>query len=103
MAISSAEASYMQLNSSAVADNVLGNVATFSNKTLATPPASFPPLKLEDFEVYLNNRRVPVSLVSSILQNGSDIDVTFDVASFLEIPSATLETDDEVLLIGKFN
>lgn len=103
MSISLAEAAYIQLNSSAIADNVSGNTATFVNKTIATPPPGFPPVRARDFEVYINNRRVPTSQVSSITQNGNDISVVINVASFLEIPSAVFESDDEVLLIGKFN
>lgn len=103
MSLSTIEAAFLQLNTSAVAGTVSGDQAIFNNRSLAIPPSNFPPLKIKDFEVYLNNRRVPTSLIITILENGSNIDVRFDIASFLEIPFATLEVDDEVLLIGKFN
>lgn len=103
MSLSTIEAAFLQLNTSSVADTVSGDQAIFYNRSLAIPPSNFPPLKIKDFEVYLNNRRVPTSLIITILENGSNINVRFDIASFLEIPFATLEVDDEVLLIGKFN
>ena len=103
MSLSATETAFLQLNTSAVADTLAGDLAVFNNRTFATTPLNFPPLKINDFEVYFNNRRVPTSLILTILQNGSNIDVKFDIASFLEIPFATLEAGDEVLLVGKFN
>jgi len=57
---------------------------------------------VQDFEVYINGRRVPASQVTSITQVGVDIVVVLDVAGFFEQVGAVLESTDEVLLIGKF-
>ena len=103
MAMSSTEASFLRLNSSAIANSVSSLTAIYNSKTIATPPTGFPAIDKYDFEVYLNNRRVPTPQVTSIVQNGANIEVTLNVAAFLGIPGAELESDDEVLLIGKFN
>jgi len=103
VALSSAEISFLKLNTSAIADTLSLNTAKFLNRTLATPPANFPPLRVRDFHVYLNNRRIPDGMVIAIVQNGSDIDVTVNISAYLNIPGAILEDEDEVLLVGKFN
>lgn len=100
--MSSAEAAFLQLNNSAIADSKSGNTATFSNKTLATIPERFRNLNIRDFEVYLNNRRISNNYVLSVVQSGLDIVITVNIAGFLNIPDAVFENDDEVLLIGKF-
>lgn len=102
MAMSSTEASFLRLNTSATADSVSSTTAIYNSRTIATPPTGFPAIDKYDFEVYLNNRRVPITQVISVVQNGANIEVTFNVASFLNIPGAVLESDDEVLLVGKF-
>ena len=103
MAMSTEQITFVQLSTSAVADSLNGSVATFNNSTIATPPIDFPQLRKKDFKVFLNNRRIPDAYVLEITQNGSNIDVTVNVAGFLEITDATFESDDEVLLIGKFS
>ena len=100
--MSSAEAAFLQLNNSAIADSKNGNTATFNNKTLATTPEGFRNLNIRDFEVYLNNRRISNNYVLSVVQSGSDIVATVNISGFLNIPGAVFESDDEVLLIGKF-
>jgi len=102
MAMSASEVTYLQLNTSAIADSVSNSTATFNNRTLATPPSGFGSLSTRDFEVYLNNRRIPNTYVTSVTQNGLDIKVTVNVAGFLDITGAIFENDDEVLLVGKF-
>ena len=99
---------YLQLNNTAIASSVLGTVATFSGATLATVPAGFAALTKNDFEVYINGRRVPVQQISSVSQTGTDvsnyaIEVTIDTATFFEQAGAVLETEDEIVLVGKFN
>jgi len=102
------EIAYLQLNNTAIASSVLGTVATFSGATLATVPAGFAALTKNDFEVYINGRRVPVQQISSVSQTGTDvsnyaIEVTIDTATFFEKVGAVLEIEDEVVLEGKFN
>lgn len=99
---------FVRLNNTAIADSVSGQVATFTGKVKATPPTGFDPLTVDDFEVYLNGRRVPSSQVTSITQIGTGvldyaIEVTIDTPGFFEQAGAVLESSDEVVLVGKFS
>lgn len=99
---------FVRLNNTAIADSVAGTVATYTGKVKATPPTGFDPLTVDDFEVYINGRRVPSSQVTSIDQLGTGvldyaIEVTIDVPGFFEQAGAVLESTDEVVLVGKFN
>jgi hypothetical protein len=99
---------FVRLNNTAIADAVSGQVATFTGKVKATPPTGFDPLTVDDFEVYINGRRVPSSQVTSITQLGTGIldyaiEVTIDTPGFFEQAGAVLESADEVVLVGKFN
>ena len=101
--MTSSQIEYIQLSTSAIADVLTGNIATFTNRTIATPPIDFRNLQKRDFKVYLNNRRIPDLYVDYVNQVGSNIDVLVNVAEFLDIPNAIFEEDDEVMLIGKFS
>ena len=97
------EIAYVSLRNTAIASSLSGGTATFSGKTIATPPSGFSAVTKEDFEVYINGRRVPSTQITSISQSGSDIQAIIDVAGFYEEAGATFESTDEVLLIGKFS
>ena len=102
------EIAYVQLNNTTIADSVSGVVASFSGTVFASVPSGFAALTKNDFEVYINGRRVPVQQISSISQAGTDIsnyaiEVTVDTAAFFEQAGAVLENEDEVVLVGKFN
>lgn len=99
------EIAFVQLKNTAIADTVSGQVATFTGKTLATPPPGFAALTKSDFEVYVNGRRIPELQVTSIVQasSGIAIEVTVDTAAFFEITGGVFEDNDEVVLVGKFN
>lgn len=99
--LTSAEIIFINAKSTAIADTKSGQLATFIGKSFLTPPTGFPSLTVEDFEVYINGRRVPSSQVSSIIETGNNIEVTIDVPGFFEQPGAVLEAEDEVLLVGK--
>lgn len=103
-----AEIAYVQLNNTAIADSVTGQVATFDGAVFATVPTGFAALTNNDFEVYVNGRRVPVQQVTSITQTGTSgvdyaLEVTVNTAAFFEQAGAVFESDDEVVLVGKFN
>lgn len=97
------EIAYVSLRNTAIASTLSGTTATFSSKTIATPPSGFSAVTKEDFEVYINGRRVPSTQITSISQSGSDIQAIIDVAGFFEESGAVFESTDEVLLIGKFS
>ena len=100
--LNAADITYLTLKNAAIASSKTNSSATFANRTITTAPAGYPSPGIQDFEVYINGRRVPASQVTSISQTGADIVAVLDVAGFFEIPGAVLQSSDEVLLIGKF-
>jgi hypothetical protein len=102
-ALSTSDIEYLTLKNAAIANSKSTSSATFTGRTIATAPAGYPSPTVQDFEVYINGRRVPASQVTSINQVGADILVVLDVAAFFEQPGAVLESTDEILLIGKFS
>jgi hypothetical protein len=91
------EITYQNLNNSAIANTVTSNTATFNNRSFATPPPGFS-IAQADFNVYVNgiSIRTDRRVVSEL---GSNIVVTFDTDAI----GYLMETDDEVLLSGKFS
>jgi len=89
---------YLTLNSTSLASsiNVISHFALFANKTIATPPSGFT-LGQEAFSVYINNTYIPNSQ-RTVVQDGSDIKVTFDTNELGYLLLAT----DEIVLVGKF-
>jgi hypothetical protein len=91
-----AEIAYVGLNTTAIADLVSSPVATFNNKTFASPPAGFAAVGQEDFKVYINGQYISTNL-RTVAQSGSNITVTFLA---LEYP---VDNNDQVVLVGKFS
>ena len=87
---------YVGLQSTALADLISNPVATFTGKTIATPPTGFPALQQGDFQVYVNGVLIPVTN-RQVVQSGANIEVTFVSLGF------TLEVADQIILIGKFS
>jgi len=84
--------------STALADAISDPIATFTNKTVLTPPTGFSALQQSDFQVYINGVVIPVSNRTVTLpQVGTDITVTFNNLGF------TLDSTDQILIVGKFN
>ena len=101
--LNTADIEYLTLKNAAIADTKSGSSATFTGRVIATAPAGYPSPGAQDFEVYINGRRVPASQVTSVTQISGAILVTLDTATFFEQAGAVLELTDEVLLIGKFS
>lgn len=99
--LSPTEISFIVSRSTALADLKSGQVATFLNKSFITPPVNYPALGIEDFEIYVNGRRVPSSFIIDIIEAGSSIEVTIDTTGFFEEVGAVLRSNDEVLIVGK--
>jgi len=89
------EITYAGLSSTAIADTVTPNSATFNNRIIANPPPGFPNITEKDFQVYINGVLIP-DITWEIVQNGNNITVTFTGLEF------TLESRDQIVLIGKF-
>lgn len=101
--LKSEELTYLTIKNAAIADSKTGTSATLNNKTIATAPAGYNPPTVQDFEVYINGRRVPASQVTSVSQVGANILVVIDVPGFFDEAGAVLESTDEVLVVGKFS
>lgn len=86
---------YVGLSNSAIADTVVGTVATFNGHTIATAPEGFT-VGQEDFKVFINGQFISTNL-RTVTQSGPNITVTF---SGLEYP---VDSNDQVVLVGKFN
>ena len=96
--MTAAQISYVSLNTTAVANSISGtNTAVFNGKTIATPPSGFT-LGQEGFAVYINNTYIPNSQ-RTVSQVSSNINVVFTTNDM----GYTLNSDDEVVLTGKFS
>ena len=93
--MTAAEIAYVGLNTTAIANSITSPVATFNNRTFASPPAGFAAIGQEDFKVYINGQYISTNL-RTVAQAGSNITVTF---SGLEYP---IDSQDQVVLVGKF-
>ena len=86
---------YVGLSNSAIADTVIGTVATFNVHTIAPAPPGFT-VGQDDFKVFINGQFISTNL-RTVTQSGPNITVTF---SGLEYP---VGSNDQVVLVGKFN
>jgi len=87
---------YLGVNGTALADTITSNVATFTGKTILTPPDGFPSITESLFQVYINGVFIPVGNRQT-LQNGLDIEVIFSNLGY------SLESTDQIIILGKFN
>ena len=69
----------------------------FTGAAILQPSLYLPPTTPDNFEFYVNGQRVPSSLASFDSYVGG-ISVTFNTGSL----GYSLETDDEIIAIGKF-
>lgn len=91
------EIAFVALNTAALADTVSTNLATYNNKTIAATPAGFT-LTQSSFQVYINGIIAPQS-ARTVTQVDSDIIVTFNAG----ILGYNVDSDDQVLLVGKYS
>jgi len=85
---------YVGLTTTAIADIVSSPVATFSNRTLATPPAGFA-FNQEEFKVYINGQFISTDL-REVSQSGSNVIITFLALEY------EIGIEDQIVLVGKF-
>lgn len=73
------------------------NSVTFSNVSIATQPANFPTLGVQDFQVFINGVVVEPSAITSISEVGSGVLIDFnDGLGF------TITNEMEITAVGKF-
>lgn len=94
--MTAAEIAFVGLNTTAIASSITSPIATFSTRTIATPPTGFAAITQDDFRVFINGQFISTNL-RTVAQSGSDITVTF---SGLEYP---IDSQDQVVLVGKFS
>jgi hypothetical protein len=90
------EINFVKLNTAAIANSTTLNTATFSGRTIATPPALFS-ITEDSFQVYVNGQFIP-SLQRTTAQSGLDIVVTFNTTAI----GYEILPQFEILLVGKF-
>ena len=79
--------------------NASENSITFSNVSIATPPANFAALEVQDFQVFINGLLIDPSSITSIAEVGSDVKIDF-VAPSSDMVAITSEM--EIVAVGKF-
>jgi hypothetical protein len=73
------------------------NTAIFTGASILQPTSILPETTISDFEFYVNGQNVP-SLIATFNSYVGGVSVSFNVAQL----GYSLETDDEVIAIGKF-
>jgi hypothetical protein len=89
---------YINTNKQLQADTItLPNTAIFTNASILQPTSILPETTINNFEFYINGQNIPSSLASFNSYVGG-VSVLFDVAQL----GYSLETNDEIIAIGKF-
>ena len=91
------EIAFVALHKAVLADTVSTNLVTFNNRTIAAAPAGFT-ITQSSFQVYINGIIAPES-ARTVTQVDSDIIVTFNAG----ILGYNVDSDDQVLLVGKYS
>jgi len=73
------------------------NTFIFTGASILQPTSILPPTTIASFEFYVNGQNVPSSLASFNSYTGG-VSVTLNTS----LLGYTLETDDEIIAIGKF-
>ena len=95
---SPADLIYINVKKTLQADIItVPNTFIFTGASILQPTSLLPPTTIANFEFYVNGQKVPTSLASFNSYTGG-VSVTLDT-SLLGYP---LETDDEIIAIGKF-
>jgi hypothetical protein len=89
---------YINTNKQLQADIItVPDTFIFSGAAILQPSSLLPPTTVANFEFYVNGQNIPSSLASFNNYEGG-ISVTFNTGSL----GYSLETDDEIIAIGKF-
>ena len=89
---------YINVNKSLQADIInVPNTIIFTSASLLQPTSYLPQTTIDSFEFFVNGQNVPSSLASFNSYSGG-ISITFNTSSL----GYSLETDDEIIAIGKF-
>jgi hypothetical protein len=96
---STGDLTYLNTNNTAVSNSATTSVITFTNYTITQPPAgsSLPSTTKINFALYRNGQYVGQEYITSIIQVGSNIEVTVNTSTL----GYNLEVSDTFELIGK--
>jgi hypothetical protein len=100
LASETGDLTYLDTNITKTANTISGgNIAIITGTAVLQPGplSSLPPTSINNFTFYINGQYVPSSLVT-LVEGGGNVTLTFNTASL----GYVLETDDEVIAIGKF-
>lgn len=97
--VATGDITYINTNKTEKADTITVNTAIFVGATLLQPSAgsTLPATTVNNFTFYINGQYVPSSLVT-LVEAGGNTTATFDVTGL----GYSLEADDEVIAIGKW-
>ena len=96
--LSASDLIYINTKKSLQADIItVPNTIIFTSASILQPTAYLPATTVSSFEFYVNGQNVPSSLASFNSYNGG-VSITFNTSSL----GYSLETDDEIIAIGKF-
>ena len=87
---------YVGISNTALSDSVSHPTATFNNHSISVPPSGFAAPVEKDFQVYINGVMIPKENRTTN-NSGANMTVTFNDLAF------TLDSTDQVVLVGKFN
>jgi hypothetical protein len=97
-ALSPSDLFYINTKKSLQADIInVPDTFIFTSASILQPTAYLPATTISSFEFYVNGQNVPSSLASFNSYNGG-VSITFNTSSL----GYSLETDDEIIAIGKF-
>jgi hypothetical protein len=89
---------YINVKKTLQADIInIPNTFIFTSASILQPTSLLPATTISNFEFYVNGQNVPSSLASFNNYTGG-VSVTFNTS----LLGYTLETDDEIIAIGKF-
>lgn len=88
---------YLSISNTALADSVdNGDTAIYNNRLILDPPSGFS-ISQELFSVFVNKTAIPVTQ-RTVTQVGSNIEVKFETSTM----GYTVDSSDEIILVGKF-
>ena len=94
------EKTFTSLNNAFTSNNttvVVSNpVVTFQSISFATVPPGFPAIEKDDFTVFVNGIAAEIDAIDSIVDNGSNVVITFNNSLNFD-----LDSDDEFMITGK--
>ena len=97
--VATGDIAYINTNKTEKADTITVNTAIFVGAAILQPPtgSTLPATTVNNFTFYINGQYAPSSLVT-LVEAGGNTTATFDVAGL----GYSLEADDEVIAIGKW-